>query len=363
MQTQSMSNTRQPVNNKRSGLTRAMRYLWNYKYLAAIPYLFLLIATLSQLMVPKLINNIINDITKGVIANTIVPKLNQIPPGLIPTILQKLGTTEEELLYYQANAVRLLIYAGIAIVLFAILRGIFAFLTSYWGERNSQSVAFDLRNELFAKIQRLSFSYHDRTQTGQLMIRATDDIEKVRLFIGQGLLFAVGALVLIVGTLIILFNTNARLTLIVLPILPLALILFMVFGSISQPLFTKVQIRLSALNTILQENLAGIKVVKAFTREKNEQAKFMKAANSLMSQQITVSRTFSFLFPLVFLIANLGQALVLYFGGRQIINNTLSIGEWQEFSLYLDLPFSASGPTGIDYYTDVAGFGLCYTYL
>jgi ATP-binding cassette subfamily B protein len=312
-----------------------MRYLWNYKYLAVIPYLFLLIATLSQLVVPKLVNNIINDITKGVVANTIVPKLNQIPPGLLPTILQKLGTTLEQLLYYQANAVSLLIYAGLAIVLFAMLRGIFAFLASYWGERNSQSVAFDLRNDLFSKIQRLSFSYHDKTQTGQLMIRATDDIEKVRLFIGQGLLFAVGALVLVVGTLIILFTTNARLTLIVLPILPLALILFMVFGVISQPLFTKVQVRLSALNTILQENLAGIKVIKAFTREKNEQAKFRKAADSLMSQQITVSRVFSFLFPLVFLIANLGQALVLYFGGRQIINNTLTIGEWQEFSLYL----------------------------
>jgi ATP-binding cassette subfamily B protein len=93
-------------------------------------------------------------------------------------------------------------------------------------------------------------------------------------FIGQGLLLAVGALILLSGTLIILFTTNARLTLVVLPILPIALILFMIFGAISQPLFNRVQEKLSALNTILQENLAGIKVVKAFTREKSEQAKF-----------------------------------------------------------------------------------------
>jgi ATP-binding cassette, subfamily B, multidrug efflux pump len=335
LQTQGISYPRKNPTNNRAGLSRAMQYLWNYKYLAAIPYFFLLVATLSQLMVPKLVNNIINYITRGTIANTLVPKLNQIPASLLPTILDKLGITLDQLLFYQANAQRLLIQAGIAIVVFAMLRGIFSFLSSYWGERNSQSVAFDIRNELFAKIQRLSFSYHDKTQTGQLMVRATDDIEKVRLFIGQGLLLAVGALVLIVGTLIILFTTNARLTLIVLPILPLALILFMVFGKISQPLFTKVQIRLSALNTILQENLAGIKVIKAFTREKNEQAKFNNAATSLMNQQITVSRTFTFLFPLVFLIANLGQAIILFFGGRQIINNTLTIGEWQEFSLYL----------------------------
>ncbi len=98
---------------------------------------------------------------------------------------------------------------------------LFAFLQAYWAERNSQAVAFDLRNDLFAKIQRLSFSYHDRNQTGQLMIRATDDVEKVRLFIGQGLLQLVGAVLLIAGTLIILFNTNARLAFVVLPILPI----------------------------------------------------------------------------------------------------------------------------------------------
>ncbi len=89
------------------------------------------------------------------------------------------------------------------------------------------------------------------------------------------------------------------------------------------------------MNTILQENLAGIRVVKAFTREKEEQKKFRQAADDLMVQQISVARVFTFLFPLIFLIANLGQALVLYFGGKLIIANTLTLGEWQEFSLYL----------------------------
>ena len=196
-------------------------------------------------------------------------------------------------------------------MVFAVLRGVFAFLQAYWAERNSQAVAFDLRNDLFAKIQRLSFSYHDRNQTGQLMIRATDDVEKVRLFIGQGLLQLVGAVVLLVDTDHHLFNQR-RLALVTLWILPVALVLFMIFGTVSQPLFTKVQQKMSALNTILQENLAGIKVVKAFTREPSEQAKFKRSADSLMEQQIEVARLFTFLFPLVFLIANLGQATTLY---------------------------------------------------
>jgi ATP-binding cassette subfamily B protein len=147
--------------------------------------------------------------------------------------------------------------------------------------------------------------------------------------------------------LVILFTTNFRLTLVALPILPIALILFMFFGVISQPLFNRVQQKLSALNTILQENLAGIKVVKAFTREKSEQAKFGVAADNLLKQQLTVVRVFSFLFPVVFFVANMGQALVLYYGGKQMIANTLTLGEWQEFSLYLIYVFMPIAQLGI----------------
>src|ERR1051325_12090970 len=111
----------------------------------------------------------------------------------------------------QNNAPNAQVVASLAIVGCAVLRGVFAFLQAYWAERNSQSVAFELRNDLFAKIQRLSFSYHDRNQTGQLMIRATDDVEKVRLFMGQGLVQLASAIILIIGTLIILFTTNLQL--------------------------------------------------------------------------------------------------------------------------------------------------------
>jgi len=317
------------------GMRRAIAYLGHHPREAVLPFIFLLIATLAQLAVPHMVSNILDAVTRGVIANAIVPKLSQIPASVLPTILTKLNTTVDQLQSDYTNAERLLFTALIEIVIFAIVRGVFAFLQVYWAERNSQSAAYDMRNDLFAKIQRLSFSYHDRNQTGQLMIRATDDIEKVRLFIGQGLVQLAGAIVLITGNLIVMFSTNAQLALVALPILPVALIVFMVFGSLIQPLFTRVQMRLSALNTILQENLAGIRVIKAFTREPDEQRKFRTAADALMNQQIAVSRVFTFLFPLVFLIANLGQALILLYGGRQIIADTLTLGQWQEFSLYL----------------------------
>ncbi|MBK9208983.1 MAG: ABC transporter ATP-binding protein [Anaerolineales bacterium] len=329
------------------GIGRAVRYLTKYGRQAALPYLFLIIATLSQLAVPRMIRNVIDAVTSGYLADQVLQALEKIPAAFmsaaLPKILEALSydsaTTVDQLkVTLEAdvtNAPRALTTALVAIIIFALLRGLFAFLQAFWAEKNSQSVAYDLRNDLYAKIQQLSFSYHDKNQTGQLMIRATDDVEKVRLFIGQALLQLVGSIILLTGTIIILFSSNVSLAWTAMPILPVALVLFMIFGTISQPLFAKVQQKLSALNTVLQENLAGIKVIKAFTREKQQQKKFRIAVDDTMNQAITVSRLFTFLFPLVFLIANLGQAAILYVGGKQIIVGTLSIGAWQEFSLYL----------------------------
>ncbi len=329
------------------GIGRAVRYLTRYGRQAALPYVFLIIATLSQLAVPRMIRNIIDAVTSGYVADQVLAALDKIPAAFVsqvlPKILEATGkdsalTLDQLKVQLEAdvtNAPQALINAVILIIVFAALRGLFAFLQAFWAEKNSQAVAYDIRNELYAKIQTLSFSYHDKNQTGQLMIRATDDVEKVRLFIGQGLLQLVGAIILLTGTVIILFSTNTTLAWTAMPILPVALVLFMFFGIVSQPLFAKVQQKLSALNTILQENLAGVKVIKAFTRENEQQTKFRTAADDTMNQSITVARLFTFLFPLVFLVANLGQAAILYVGGKQIITGLLTLGEWQEFSLYL----------------------------
>lgn len=349
MQNQNWRDRRSQAGPNNNGMRRSLAYLSHYQAQAALPYVFLIIATLAQLAVPRLVRNVIDAVTSGYAAGQVLPNLDKIPSqfasAAVPKIIEALkldlpaSTSMDQLKAFLSQqrdgAPNAILQAGLIIVGFAVVRGLFAFLQAYWAERNSQAVAFDIRNDLFAKILRLSFSYHDQNQTGQLMVRATDDVEKVRLFIGQGLLQLVGAIILLSGTLIILFIENYQLALVTLPILPVALVLFTIFGSISQPLFTKVQIKLSNLNTILQENLAGIKVIKAFTREKNEQTKFKQAADLLMDQQIAVSRVFTFLFPLVFLVANLGQAAILYFGGRLIIDGILTLGQWQEFSLYL----------------------------
>ena len=225
--------------------------------------------------------------------------------------------------------------ATAGLLLVALLRGAFNFGQAYLAEKASQGAAYDLRNQIYGKLQTLSFSFHDQAQTGQLMTRVTSDVEMARHFVGQGLLYLLSALVTIVGIAAVLLAMNWRLALMTLPILPL---IFLVFGTVmrrAQPLFTRVQERLAALNTILQENLAGVRVVKAFVREPYEAARYDRANDELLGANLKVVRTFSYAFPLTFFIANLGTVAVIWFGGYQVIGGSLTIGELVAFYTYL----------------------------
>ena len=317
-------------------LLRAMSYIGYHRRLAFIAYSALFIATFAQLLVPQVVQSTIDAVVSGFVADQVLTRVPAFAQGLVAAQME---TTIEQLQLDQQEAPSMLAAALIAIVLLAVVRAAASFAQTFFSENLSQNLAFDFRNDLFSKIQRLSFSYHDRNQTGQLMIRATDDVERLRGFIAQGLALALQALVLLVGAITILAFTNWRLTLVVLPILPVAIVVFMIFGALAFPLFTKVQQRLSELNAILQENLAGLRVVKAFAREPYALRRFDDSAEALLRQQLVVQRVFSFLFPFVFLVANLGQAAVLYFGGQQIIYGSLTLGEWQKFNLYLIFVF------------------------
>ncbi len=189
----------------RGGLGRAIRFLGQQRRSASLAYGALVLATLAQLAVPQLVQNMIDAVTNGTVATTVLDLLAKVPAQFQPQageqIAARTGRSLAQLRLDQANAESLLINAVLLIVLFAVVRGIFSFVQAFMAEKTSQGLAFDLRNAIFASIQRLSFSYYDRNQTGQLMIRATDDVEKVRLFIAQGLMLAVQAFLLLIGAL------------------------------------------------------------------------------------------------------------------------------------------------------------------
>ncbi|MCY4520849.1 MAG: ABC transporter ATP-binding protein [Caldilineaceae bacterium] len=323
-------------------LKRALGYSLHYSHFMMLALGSMLIGTLAQLAVPQFIQDILDNVTLALAASGMA--------GLdavgLDSLMADSGFTLEQLTTAANNPLQPLVVSSVLILFFSIARGVFAFLQAYMAEKNGQYAAYDFRNELFAKISSLSFSYHDRQRTGELMVRATDDVEKVRQFISQGLLMAGQALVLMVASLSILFYTNWRLALVVVPILPVAMLMFMFFGNRVGPLFAMIQQRLSHLNSILQENVAGLQVVKSYVREKSEQARFGKVAEEHMRNSIRVSRFMSVMFPFVFLVANLAIVAVTWYGGRLLIFNELTLGQWSKFMLYITYIFFPIGQFG-----------------
>jgi ATP-binding cassette subfamily B protein len=230
-----------------------------------------------------------------------------------------------------------LIWATLALLGVAVVRGLFSFTQGFWSEKASQAVAYDLRNALFARLQNLSFSYHDQAQTGQLMTRITSDVEQVRTFVSMGLLQLISAIALLVGSVAALFTMNWRLALIILLTIPATAAVLLRFMRAIMPTFGIIQRKLGALNTVLQENLVGVRVVQAFAREPYEAARYGKMNDELLDVNLTLLRGFANNFPLIFLISNLGTLAVIWLGGRQVIGGALSIGELVAFNTYLTL--------------------------
>jgi ATP-binding cassette subfamily B multidrug efflux pump len=217
----------------------------------------------------------------------------------------------------------------------ALARALFTFLQGYLAERASQGVAFDLRDALFERIERLSFSYYDRVQTGQLVTRLTSDVEQIRTFAGSGVVQLANAVVMLIGTTVLLLYLDWQLALVALAIVPIIAVLLVRFVGRIRPLFREVQQTLGRLNTVLQEDLLGMRVIRAFAREDYETARYASVNEELLQKNLTTVRVFSNNFPLVFLFANLGTLAIIWFGGFQVIGGRLSIGDLVAFNTLL----------------------------
>jgi len=277
---------------------RALLYLRSYKGGALGAFLALLLASVASLTTPQLIRIAIDE---------------GIAPRSMNVILLAVG----------------------GLVGAALLRGLFQFLQGYLAERASQGVAYDLRNDLFAKIERLGFGYYDRVETGQLVTRLTSDVEQIRTFVGSGVVQLAAAVVMLMGTTALLFWTEWRLALMALSIVPVIFVLLLRFVRRIGPLFREVQQTLGRLNSVLQEDLAGIRVIRTFAREDYEGARYRSVNHELLDRNLETVRTFSNNFPFVFLVANFGTLIIILFGGLQVIGGSLTIGELVAFNTYL----------------------------
>ena len=204
----------------------------------------------------------------------------------------------------------------------------------------SQGIAFDLRNKLFRHIQAFSFANLDQAQTGQLMTRISSDVDVVRMFLSAGLALLIRAALMIVGSVVMMLLIDVTLTLWMFGTLALAAVIIRIFLRLASPLFSQVQQRLGALNTTVQESLAGIRVVKAYVREKHTIDRFAGNNVSYMEKNIQVGRYLALVMPALLVLTNLGATLIIWRGGLDVMGGRLSLGELVALSNYLMIGMS-----------------------
>jgi ABC-type multidrug transport system fused ATPase/permease subunit len=203
--------------------------------------------------------------------------------------------------------------------------------------RQALGVEYDMRNALYGHLLRLSFGFYDRHQTGQLMSRATVDLQGVRFFLGYGLIFFAQNLFTIVGATAIMLWTDWRLSLIAFAITPVLIILAYRYSRVSHPVLRDVQQKLADVATVAEENIVGVHVVKSFAQESHEQAKFEQRSQAVFQRTVDANRQRSIYVPVLSFIPLLAQAAVLLVGGRMVVHNQLTIGEFFAFNLYVSM--------------------------
>ena len=222
-----------------------------------------------------------------------------------------------------------------ALLLLVVIKGLFTYFQGLWTEVASQSVAYDLRNEIQRKITLLSFSFHDQAEAGDLLSRAIQDVERIRFLTGRATFRVTEGIFLMVITAAVMIWMNPRLGLMAIIAMPLLVFQSIRFGRAFRPLSAQIQKQLGVLTTRVEQNLRGARVVKTFAQEDSEIERFEHENSRWFDLSAYAARLQSFNMPLLHLIANVSSVVILWYGGMLVINHQLTLGELVAFTTYV----------------------------
>jgi len=281
-------------------LLRLSRYAWRHPSYLVGAYLTMTLATLSAMAVPPL-----------------------------------LGTAVDRALESGLRSQLLLIALGVIGI--SVLRALFSYGQNYLAEALSHIVAYELRNDIFEKLQGLSFGFHDKEETGDLMSRATADVDAVRWYVSMGMIHGLTVVVMVAAVAALMLTTNWRLGIISLAFLPLVMWRAVVMASELGAHWMRIQAETGRMTSVLQENLAGMRVVKAFGAREYEEARFEKKAATIAHERYVATRLFASQGALMTFILSAATAGILFFGIREIDAGRLTHGDMAAFILYMAL--------------------------
>ena len=229
---------------------------------------------------------------------------------------------------------KLLTYA-LLIIAIALIKGIFQFLTRWVVIGISRDIEFDLRNDLFAHLERLSHSYYQRNRTGDIMARATNDLNAVRMLLGPAIMYSANTLVFTAGALGFMLAISPKLTIIAFLPLPIASILIQYFGRRIHERFERIQAMFSDISARAQENFSGARVIRAYVQEQAEIAAFETANQEYIRRSLGLVRLMGMLWPTLELMLGAAVVIVLWVGGRQVLMGKMNVGDFVAFNTYM----------------------------
>jgi ATP-binding cassette subfamily B multidrug efflux pump len=229
---------------------------------------------------------------------------------------------------------KILIYALLLVGL-ALAKGVFQFLTRWLVIGVSREIEYDLRNDMFGHLESLSYSYYQKNRTGDIMARATNDLNAVRMLLGPAIMYTANTLVFTAVALVFMWHISPRLTLYAFAPLPLASIIVQYFGRKIHERFEKIQAQFSDISARAQENFSGARVVRAYAQEEAEIALFEKSNQEYVTRSLPLARLTGMLWPTLEMLLGFAVVLVLWIGGREVLLGRMSLGDFVAFNTYI----------------------------
>ena len=249
---------------------------------------------------------------------------------LFPLVIRRaiddlnLGVTRHKLLTYSAL---LLAVAG--------TKAIFQFLTRWILIGVSREIEFDLRNDLFTHLERLSYSFYQRTRTGDIMARATNDLNAVRMLAGPGIMYSANTVVFTAGALVFMLSISPRLTLFAFLPLPVVSIVVQHFGRKIHERFERIQAMFSNISAKAQENFSGARLIRAYVQEQAEIESFERENTEYIARSLKLVRLMGMLWPTLETLLGVAIVIVLWIGGREVLLHRISVGSFVAFNTYM----------------------------
>ena len=313
-----------------STFKRLFGYIAHYWELKAIVVVIIL-TTIFSVLSPAIIGNIID--TVGYVASgEAIPKASGIE-GVANRLLLPIAdrVKGDELNYNQA----VLLVFSVSLIVFSILEGVLSYIQRYTLEIISQRAGFDMRDDMYNSLLEQSFSFYDQQRTGQLMARATGDINMLGRFFNMGFRLALSNLMLLILVIYSMVSLSTHLTLVSITILPLLLITALNFSTRIRPMWQAVREQNGVITSEMQENLSGLRVVRGFSREAFEEDKFWAELIKYFDINIEMAKLRAFFRPFTTFISGIGIVIIIMYGGTLVIQEALSLGSMIAFYFYL----------------------------